>query len=235
MPTQIFPANERGFANHGWLQAAHSFSFASYYDPKKMGFETLRVLNDDRIGAGGGFGSHPHENMEIVTIPLEGALEHKDSMGNIGVIKKGEVQVMSAGTGVVHSEYNASATEPASTLQIWVETKTNGIDPYYDQKKFEFTQRGWTLLVSPDGRDQSLKINQDAYFSIGNFKENEKVEYKKNLGTNELFIFLIAGSITTEGTKLGRRDGLGVTGKQKIEIDVLEDSEILILEVPKKR
>lgn len=234
MELQYFPSGERGSANHGWLIANFSFSFANYYDPKKMGFETLRVLNDDWIAPGGGFGAHPHRDMEIISIPLEGAIEHKDSMGNVGVISKGEVQVMSAGTGVVHSEYNHSQVEHVVSLQIWVETKSNGIKPHYGQRKFNFQNKGWTLLVSPDERDGSLKIHQDAFFSYGKLNEGEELIYKKFLGSNEVFIFLIEGNIRVFNRELSQRDALGIKGVSEIKGNTLEDSEVLILEVPRK-
>lgn len=233
---QIFyPANERGTNDLGWLKAKFSFSFASYYNPEKVHFGALRVLNDDIIAGGGGFGRHPHDNMEIITIPLSGALEHKDSMGNIGVISAGEVQVMSAGTGIEHSEYNHSATEAANTLQIWLFPKLRNIQPRYDQKNFkeQLKQNELTTLVSPDKNDSNaLWINQDATFSMGNFEAEKTINYEIKTPGNGVYIFLIEGSLKINDQTLNKRDALGVYDTGSITIETQADSRLLIMDVP---
>jgi len=233
---QIFyPANERGTNDLGWLKANFSFSFASYYDPSKVHFGALRVLNDDIIAGGTGFGRHPHDNMEIITIPLSGALEHKDSMGNVGVIAAGEVQVMSAGTGVEHSEYNHSKTEAANTLQIWLFPKIRNIQPRYDQKNFKdklkFNQL--TTLVSPDKNNtDALWINQDAIFSMGRFEAAKTINYEiKTLG-NGLYIFVLDGSLKINDQLLNKKDALGVYDTGSITIETQAESQLLLMEVP---
>lgn len=230
MKKVFYPESERGRANYGWLKATHSFSFARYYDPNKMGFETLRVLNDDLISGGMGFGSHPHNNMEIITIPLSGTLEHKDSMGNTGIIKPGEVQVMSAGSGVVHSEFNASKVEPLSLFQIWIESRETNLAPRYDQKFFESTQNKWNLVVSSDGRDDSLIIYQDAYLSLAQINSNESLDYIKHSKMTETFYFVIEGEVNIADQVLKTRDALGIYGDDPIVILAKEDSKILVIE-----
>ncbi len=234
MKKTFHPANERGYNNIGWLKANFSFSFANYYNPSKMHFGVLRVLNDDIIEGGTGFGTHPHDNMEIITIPLQGALEHRDSMGNTGVITAGEVQVMSAGTGIQHSEYNHSKTEAANTLQIWLFPKEEDIEPRYDQKSFinELKQNQFTTLVSPAKDGNALWINQDAVFSIGDFDANQQINYDINIAGNGAYIFLIEGKIAVADTELNKRDALGIEEVDKFTIDVKETAKILILEVP---
>jgi len=177
----LHKADTRGIANHGWLNSHHTFSFASYFNPERMGFGTLRVINDDVVAPSMGFGTHPHQNMEIISLPLRGALKHKDTMGNSHVIKKGEVQAMSAGTGVSHSEYNNSKTEDVNFLQIWVMPKKLNIAPNYSQKEFSAEQRKnkFQLVVSPDGRENTVSINQDAFFSLSDLKEGKTIEYKE--------------------------------------------------------
>src|SRR6195952_706652 len=196
MKKTFHPANERGHNDIGWLKANFSFSFGPYYNPEKVQFGVLRVLNDDIIAGGAGFGTHPHDNMEIITIPLSGALEHKDSMGNIGVIKSGEVQVMSAGSGVTHSEYNHSQTEAANTLQIWLFPKERNIKPRYDQKNFNelLSPNQFTTLISPDKSEDTLWINQDATFSLGDFELGQKIDYTVKTPGNGVYIFVIEGS-----------------------------------------
>src|ERR1700752_1799615 len=204
----LHKAATRGHANHGWLNAYHSFSFAGYYNPERTHFGMLRVLNDDTIAAGMGFGSHPHDNMEIVTIPLSGVLEHKDSMGNIGQIKPGEIQAMSAGTGVYHSEYNGSKTEATKLFQIWVFPKVRNIAPRYDQRKFDVADRKnkFQTIVSPEKSDKTMWINQDAFFSLGNFSKGMTIDYKMNLKGNGVYFMLVEGEIEIDGQKLSRRD-----------------------------
>jgi quercetin 2,3-dioxygenase len=234
MKSIVYPANERGTNDIGWLKANFSFSFASYYNPEKVHFGVLRVLNDDIIAAGTGFGSHPHDNMEIITIPLKGALEHKDSMGNIGVIHAGEVQVMSAGTGVVHSEYNHSKTEAANTLQIWLFPKEENIKPRYDQKSFADVLKlnELTTIISPEKNDTSLWINQDATFSMGDFEAGREVTYDIKKPGNGVYIFVIEGAVKINGQVLNKRDAIGVSDTNSLTIETEELTKLLIMDVP---
>ncbi|HTK18095.1 MAG TPA: pirin family protein [Mucilaginibacter sp.] len=234
MKKTIHPANERGHNDIGWLKANFSFSFGPYYNPAKVHFGALRVLNDDIIAGGSGFGTHPHDNMEIITIPISGALEHRDSMGNIGVITAGEVQVMSAGTGIQHSEYNHSKTEDANTLQIWLFPKEMNIEPRYDQKSFieDLKPNQFTTLVSPVKGGEALWINQDAIFSMGDFEPEQLVKYDIQIPGNGAYIFVIEGQIAVEGTNLNKRDALGVEEVSSFAIETLKQSRILIMEVP---
>jgi redox-sensitive bicupin YhaK (pirin superfamily) len=233
---QIFyPANARGTNDLGWLKANFSFSFGPYYDPEKVHFGALRVLNDDIIAGGKGFGFHPHDNMEIITIPLSGALEHKDSMGNVGVITAGEVQVMSAGTGVEHSEYNHSKTEAANTLQIWLFPKVRNIEPRYDQKNFndKLKLNQLTTLVSPEkSNNNTLWINQDATFSMGNFEVKKQINYEIKTPGNGVYVFVLEGSVKINDTILNKRDALGVVDISSIIIETEANSRLLIMEVP---
>lgn len=232
---QIFyPANERGTNDIGWLKAKFSFSFGPYYNPEKVHFGALRVLNDDIIAGGQGFGRHPHDNMEIITIPMSGALEHKDSMGNTGVITAGEVQVMSAGTGIEHSEYNHSLTEPANTLQIWLFPKERNITPRYDQKSFTSALKPnqLTTLISPVKSDETLWINQDATFSTGKFEPQKQINYEIKTPGNGVYIFVIEGSVKINGQNLNKRDALGVYDISSIKIDTEAESQLLIMDVP---
>ncbi len=230
----VHRASERGHANHGWLNAYHSFSFANYYDPSKVHFGLLRVLNDDTIGPGTGFGTHPHDNMEIVTIPLKGTLEHKDSMGNIGVIRPNEIQAMSAGSGLMHSEYNHSKTEELNLLQIWVFPKLKNIEPRYEQRVFSAEEKNgkFKTIVAPVKSSDIMWINQDAYFSLGNFEKDSQVEYTIQHPGNGAYIFMIEGEASIEGEVLGKRDALGIWETTKIAIATNTTSEILIIEVP---
>jgi len=230
-----YPANERGHNDIGWLKANFSFSFGPYYNPEKVHFGALRVLNDDIIAGGTGFGTHPHDNMEIITIPISGALEHKDSMGSIGVIHAGEVQVMSAGSGVTHSEYNHSKTDAANTLQIWLFPKERNIKPRYDQKNFNDVLKlnELTTLISPDkSKTDTLWINQDATFSIGDFEAGQKVNYTFNTTGNGLYVFVIEGSVKIDGATLNKRDALGVTDTSSLTIETEAKSRLLLIEVP---
>ncbi|MCC8424568.1 pirin family protein [Mucilaginibacter sp. UR6-11] len=234
MKSTFYPANGRGTSDHGWLKANFSFSFAGYHNPDKVHFGALRVLNDDIIAGGTGFGTHPHDNMEIITIPLQGALEHKDSMGNIGVIHAGEVQVMSAGTGVEHSEYNHSKTEPANTLQIWLLPKFRNIAPRYDQRDFKnaFKKNEFTTLVTGDKNVDALWINQDATFSIGEFDAGQTIIYDiKNQG-NGAYIFVLEGVVKINDQLLNKKDALGVIDTSSITIDSQANTRLLIIEVP---
>lgn len=228
------PSKTRGEANHGWLQARHSFSFANYFNPERIQFGALRVLNDDIIAPGKGFGMHPHDNMEIITIPLEGALEHKDSMNNIGVIEADEVQVMSAGTGVYHSEYNKNSNQSVNLLQLWVLPNQKNITPRYDQKNIKEFKKINTLypIITPDSEDSTLWIHQDAWFHLGDFNQETRVSYPLNKDGNGVYIFIIEGTAEIEGEKLQKRDALGVWETNSISLIAKENTRALIIEVP---
>lgn len=234
MKTVLHTANSRGHADHGWLNAYHSFSFASYYDPARVHFGALRVLNDDTVDGGMGFGMHPHDNMEIITIPLSGELEHKDSMGNTGVISKGEVQVMSAGTGVHHSEKNKNANEQVKLLQIWVFPNKKNVKPRYDQKAFDLSASKNQLvnIVSPMGEATGLNIHQDAWFHLGKFDKDTSTSYTLKDKQHGVYAFVLDGEVTINGEKLGRRDGLGISDTDKLDITMGTDAEVLLMEVP---
>ncbi len=227
-------ANERGFADHGWLKAAHSFSFAQYYDPAKVHFGLLRVLNDDIVAPGMGFGMHGHDNMEIVTIPLEGMLAHKDSLGSEGTITAGEVQIMSAGSGIRHSEFNGSASEAVNLLQIWVFPKERNIEPRYDQKRFDtdLAQNRFQILVSPAEEEGALWINQNAVFAKGFFKSGGTYSYQVKHPGNGAYVFVIEGSIDLDSQLLARRDAVGVYDADRFDFEVKEDALVLVIEVP---
>ncbi len=233
--TILHKAASRGGADLGWLKAKHTFSFAGHYDPERMHFGVLRVLNDDRIAAGRGFGTHPHDNMEIITIPLSGTIAHKDSMGNSGTISPGEVQVMSAGTGVTHSEFNHKEDEELSLLQIWLFPNKHGVTPRYDQLKFEVKDRHNTLqqILSPKADDAGVWIHQDAWFHMGEFDKDFKSTYSLKDRTNGVYAFVIKGDITINGTALNERDGLGIWDVE--QLDLVANSagaEVLLMEVP---
>ena len=234
MKATLHRADTRGQADHGWLQSRHTFSFAQYHDPERMGFGLLRVINDDVVQSGKGFDTHPHENMEIVSIPLTGELRHQDSMGNTQHITAGEVQIMSAGTGITHSEYNASDTDLVGFLQIWVLPKELDIAPRYDQKVFTRVERQneFQVVVSPDVDDGGVWINQDARFSLGDFDGDAASAYTVRKPGNGVYFFLIEGSVTIAGEVLGRRDGLCVEDVSTIEINEARDSQLLAIEVP---
>jgi quercetin 2,3-dioxygenase len=234
MKTVLYPSKERGHVNLGWLNSFHSFSFGQYHDPKKVHFGALRVVNDDSIAGGGGFGTHPHENMEIVTIPLEGKLAHKDSTGNEGIISKGDVQIMSAGTGIRHSEYNASATEQAKLLQIWVFPKQKNIKPVYGQKTFGLKGRNnnWQVIVSPDAAEQALNINQDARFSLVDLEAGKSIGYQMKWKNAGLYLFVIEGGIKAADQALSERDALGISETDQVKIEALSDTQLLAIEIP---
>lgn len=234
MKTVLHKANSRGHADHGWLNAWHSFSFAGYYDPSRVHFGALRVLNDDTVAGGMGFGMHPHDNMEIITIPLAGKLEHKDSMGNSGVINKGEIQVMSAGTGVHHSEKNKDADEQVKLLQIWVFPDTKNVKPRYDQKAFDLiaSKNKLVNVVSPMGDSEGLNIHQHAWFHLGKLDKDLSTTYELKDKTNGVYAFVIDGEVTINGEKLNRRDGLGISETDKLEIKTDSEAELLLMEVP---
>jgi hypothetical protein len=228
-------SEDRGFANHGWLKAAHSFSFANWYNPEKIHFGLLRVLNDDIIDAAQGFGLHPHNDMEIITIPHYGALRHTDNMGNEGVITAGEVQVMSAGSGIRHSEFNASSTEALNLYQIWIFTDKKGHQPRYDQKKFETAERidNWQLLVSPDGRNDSLWIHQNAFLSVFDSKDTDSTVYKLNEQANGVYFMLTEGEVKIGDQVLKTRDAAGFWDiSEPIDISFQKPSKILAIEIP---
>ncbi|EPZ49630.1 putative protein YhhW [Bacteriovorax sp. BAL6_X] len=234
MTNVLHRADSRGHVEHGWLRSNHTFSFASYYDPERIHFGTLRVINDDIIAPGEGFSTHPHRNMEIISIPLEGSLHHQDSIGNDFIIKKGEVQVMSAGSGISHSEYNNSDREEVHLLQIWVLPKEHNIRPSYSQKYYkESSRRGeFQLIVSSDGRDDSVSINQNAFFSLANLEEGQNLTYRKYLKSNGVYIFIIKGEVRVNDLILSNCDGLGIDSDNNIKLKSLNDSEILVMEVP---
>lgn len=239
MKTIIHRAGDRGHADHGWLNAHHSFSFANWYDENKIQFGMLRVLNDDIVAAGQGFGTHPHNNMEIITIILNGALQHKDNMGNGSVIRPGDVQVMSAGTGVLHSEFNPSATEAVNLFQLWIFPKENGIKPRYDQNTFDSNQRKnkIQLLASGFKKDRELYIHQDAAISISALDKGQTINYNLNKSGNGVYLLVIEGSVEINGELLSKRDAIGITDSNSFSIKSNSDKdnypdEILIIEVP---
>lgn len=232
--TVLHKADTRGYANHGWLEARHSFSFASYYNPERMNFGVLRVLNDDRIDGGMGFGRHPHDNMEIITIPLEGDLEHKDSMGNTGIIRHGDIQVMSAGTGIQHSEYNANADLPTKLLQIWLFPNKQNVTPRYDQRKMNLSVKNQLhQILSPNENDDNVWIHQDAWFHLGKFDQDVETNYTLNKSGNGVYAFVIKGDFMINDQLLNARDALGVRDTITLNIKSLHhDAELLLLEVP---
>jgi redox-sensitive bicupin YhaK (pirin superfamily) len=234
MNTVIHKAATRGNANHGWLNSNHTFSFANYYDPSRMNFGVLRVLNDDVVDGGKGFGTHPHDNMEIISIPLEGDLEHKDSIGTATVIKQNDVQIMSAGTGVYHSEYNKNAGQKVNFLQIWVFPKERDIKPRYDQRTFKPEDRinKFQNIVSPNKADGGVWINQDAWFHLGNLKKDFQTEYTVKQKGNGVYAFVINGDVTINGQKLGKRDGMGILDIDKLSVVADSDAEVLLMDVP---
>lgn len=235
MKTILYRANTRGNANHGWLVSQHTFSFANYYNPERMNFGLLRVVNDDTVAGGQGFGTHPHENMEIISIPLSGALEHKDSMGNKHVIESGEVQVMSAGTGITHSEYNANKNEEVKFFQIWVYPREQGVKPRYGQKRFDLDAKknDLTLVVSPDEAEASLWVHQDVWFSLGNFDEAKEMTYNIKKKGNGAFVMVVEDSFQIGDTKLDKRDAVGISDVDTINIKSLsDDARLLIIDVP---
>jgi hypothetical protein len=228
-------ADTRGYADHGWLKSFHTFSFAGYHDPQRIHFGVLRVLNDDAVQGGRGFGTHPHDNMEIISIPLEGDLEHKDSMGNTTVIRKGDIQVMSAGTGIYHSEYNRNAGEDVKFLQIWIFPNQRNVTPRYDQLSMDPAERQNRLqqVLSPSPDDAGVWIHQDAWFHIGQFEEGKGSQYAIKRPGNGVYAFVLNGSFALNGETLQRRDGLGIWDTDGFELTSLENgSEILLMDIP---
>lgn len=230
----LHKADTRGNANHGWLQSFHTFSFANYFNPERMNFGVLRVLNDDTVSAGMGFGKHPHQDMEIISIPLEGDLEHQDSMGNKTVIKNGDIQVMSAGTGVQHSEYNKNEDEAVKFLQIWVIPNKKGVTPRYDQITLNQEDRHNKLqqILSPNADDAGVWIHQDAWFHLGKFDKDFTTEYTFKKQGNGLYVFVLNGDVTVGEQSLNKRDGLGIWNTEKTTIKADSDAEFLFMEVP---
>ncbi len=234
MKTIHHPANKRGGAHHGWLKSKHTFSFADYYDPERVGFGALKVINDDHTEGGHGVSSHSHKDMEIVSIPLAGALVHKDDMGNKCTIHSGEIQVMSAGTGVTHSEMNASAEAPVKLLQIWVEPNQKDVTPRYQQASLvELLNRNqFNQVLSPNADDAGVWIYQNAWFSVGEFDAGATQTYTLNDTDNGVYVFVISGSVVIDGTVLQPRDGLGVTETDTFAMDVITNAQVLVMEVP---
>jgi len=233
----LHTSDSRGYANHGWLEARHSFSFAGWYDAKKVHFGALRVLNDDIIAPGKGFGEHPHNNMEIITIPLHGALEHKDSMGNHGVIRAGEVQVMSAGSGVFHSEFNASTSEPISLFQIWIFPNKTDVSPRYDQINYEMDQSRSQLLtlVCPENKAQESGqtwIHQEAWISMGNIIKNDNLNIKTKTKGNGFYIIVIEGIMNINNSRLNKRDAIGIWNSEQVKLSTSSSCSFLLIEVP---
>lgn len=234
MKATYIQADSRGKADHGWLKSMHTFSFANYYNPERMNFGALRVINDDTVLGGMGFGTHPHRDMEIVSIPLEGALEHKDSMGTTAVIQKGEIQVMSAGTGVMHSEYNKNAGEAVKFLQIWVIPNKMGVTPRYDQIRMDEdpTPNAFQQIVSPNPEDAGVWIHQDAWFHLGHFEEATQSTYSLKKPGNGVFVFVLEGEAKIGHFELSKRDALGIEQVDSFEIEAFSGAEILLMEVP---
>ena len=230
----LHKANTRSSEDHGWLKVNHTFSFANYHNPNRMNFGVLRVLNDDTIAGGKGFRTHPHDNMEIITIPLEGDLEHKDSMGNGAIIKNGDVQVMSAGTGITHSEFNANKDKAVKVLQIWLFPSQKNVNPRYDQLSLSSieTKNSFYQLLSPNKNDQGVWIHQNAWFSIGNFDTDKKLDYKLKSKSNGVYAFIIEGQAIIGKQLLDKRDGFGIWNADKLNISASKGSKILLMEVP---
>ncbi len=235
MKTIVHKANSRGDANHGWLHSKHTFSFANYYNPERVHFGVLRVLNDDYVAPGKGFGMHPHDNMEIISIPLEGDLEHRDNMGNVAVIKHGDIQVMSAGTGVMHSEYNKSNDSPVKFLQIWIFPNQKNVKPRYDQISLKMNERQnrWQQILSPNPGDDGVWIHQDAWFHIGKFERGFSLNYDVKKPGNGVYAFVLNGEVAIEGEPLDERDGFGIWDTDCFTLQANSDgAEVLLMEVP---
>ena len=233
MKAIVHPHGSRGHANHGWLRTSHSFSFAQWQDPERMNFGALRVLNDDYVVGGAGFGAHPHDNMEILSIPLSGALEHEDNMGNQTVIQEGEVQIMSAGTGVVHSEKNHHAKEEVHFLQVWVFPDRHDLSPTYGQIKVPQMEDSGDLpcIASPDG-SKGVRIHQNAWFYLGRMQKGGQHTHRMHGEGQGLYAMVLEGEAQIGGIVLGRRDAVGIWETPDLQIDVSEDSQILLMEVP---
>jgi redox-sensitive bicupin YhaK (pirin superfamily) len=234
MKSIFYPVAERGHANFGWLDSYHSFSFGQWHNPKKMHFGALRVLNDDMVKGGAGFGTHPHDNMEIVSIPLSGALAHKDSTGRNEVINTGDVQIMSAGSGISHSEFNASKTDAVNFLQVWLFPKTQNIQPRYEQKTFDAAERNnqWQVVVSPDEKDKAVWINQDAKFSFSTLEAGKELTYKNAFTGNGVYFFVLDGKATIADTELNKRDAIGISESDNVIVKATDKTSLLAIEVP---
>ena len=234
MKSVLHRANTRGHANHGWLDSHHTFSFANYHNPERMHFGVLRVLNDDVVAGGKGFGTHPHDNMEIISIPLEGDLEHKDSMGNAAVIRQGDVQVMSAGTGIYHSEFNKNSNQEVKFLQIWMFPNRRNVEPRYDQISLEHSKLKNELfqILSPDPEDDGVWVHQQAWFHMGELEEGVEIEYHLKDPRNGVYAFVLEGEMRIEGQELEKRDGYGVWDTEKIQLKADKDARVLLMEVP---
>ena len=234
MKTEVHKANSRGHANHGWLNTYHSFSFAGYHNPDRMNFGVLRVLNDDEVAPGMGFSTHAHHNMEIISIPLEGDLEHKDSMGNTTVIRQGDIQAMSAGTGVQHSEKNRSKDSKVKFLQIWIIPKKPNTDPKYDQISLDMAnlKNRFQQILSPFPHDDGVWIHQDAWFYLGAFQGEMVIDHKLNLASNGVYIFVLEGQCAINGNVLERRDGCAIRETESIRIKIGDFADLLLMEVP---
>jgi redox-sensitive bicupin YhaK (pirin superfamily) len=232
--TVLHKAETRGHANHGWLNSYHTFSFANYYNPERVHFGALRVLNDDTVAAGMGFGTHPHDNMEIISIPLEGDLEHKDNIGNTTVIRNGDIQVMSAGTGVQHSEYNKNRDHLVKFLQIWVFPNQRNVQPRYDQITLNAADRKNQLqqIISPNANDAGVWIHQDAWFHLADFDAGKTAEYQVHKAGNGVYAFVLKGDVSINGQALSTRDGLGIWDTDQFSIEASSDAEFLLMEVP---
>ena len=234
MRTIYQAADSRGDANHGWLKSKHTFSFANYHNPERMGFGALRVINDDFVIAGQGFGKHSHRDMEIISIPLSGKLGHGDNIGNNGIIETGEIQVMSAGTGITHSEMNADDHEAVSFLQIWVIPNKMNAEPRYQQIRMDELMKpnAFNQILSPNSDDAGVWIHQDAWFSMGNFDKGVTETYQLKNPNNGVYIFVISGKVVVNGNTLSTRDGLGVWDTKNFTMDVLDGAKVLLMEVP---
>ncbi|MCC6371379.1 MAG: pirin family protein [Bacteroidia bacterium] len=232
--TVIHTAQSRGHANHGWLNSYHSFSFAGYYNPQRLHFGALRVLNDDEVAAGMGFGTHPHDNMEIISIPLEGDLLHKDNMGNSTVIKYGDVQLMSAGTGITHSEYNKNNDRPVKFLQIWIIPNQRNVSPRYDQMSLDPNDRHNTLqqIISPNKNDAGLWLHQNAWFHLSKLEKNVTLTYNLKDKNNGVYLFVLSGGLMANGQTLNTRDGFGIWNTDALILEATLETELLIMEVP---
>jgi redox-sensitive bicupin YhaK (pirin superfamily) len=234
MKTTLHRANTRGHANHGWLNSYHSFSFAGYYEPSRMHFGVLRVLNDDTVAAGMGFGKHPHDNMEIISIPTFGDLKHKDSMGNETIIKEGDIQIMSAGTGIAHSEMNANANKEVRFFQIWILPNKKNVEPRYDQYSIDVNKMHNNLLqiLSPNAAEEGVWIHQGAFFSLGQLDTGFETTYSLKKTGNGVYAFVIEGDVTINGQSLNRRDGLGIEDFETLDIKADSDARLLLMEIP---
>ena len=232
--TIIHTADTRGAADHGWLKSFHTFSFANYYNTERIQFGALRVLNDDAVDGGKGFGEHPHDNMEIISIALEGALQHEDSLGNVAVIEQGEIQVMSAGTGVYHKEFNKAGDTAVKFLQIWVFPNKRNVEPRYDQQKFDLDAQlnKFVQILSPDPADKGVWIYQDAWFNLGKFTKETDVDYILNKKGNGVYVFVINGEVQIQEQKLTVKDGLGIWDTDQFSIHASPGAEVLLMEVP---